>query len=97
MQGKRIVITGVTRGLGRAMAEAMAEAGHTILGCGRDREELRSLGAELGKEHELERVDVTDAAAVDAWGEAVLAGGAAPDLLLNNAGVINRQAPLWER
>ena len=33
---KRIVITGATRGLGRALAEGFARLGHTVIGCGRD-------------------------------------------------------------
>ncbi len=96
MDAKRIVITGATRGLGRAMAEGMAALGHGIWGCGRDEGELRELGEALGSGHGFARVDVTDAAAVEAWAGEVLAAGEAPDFLLNNAGVINRQAPLWE-
>ena len=33
---KRIVITGATRGLGRALAEGFARLGHMVIGCGRD-------------------------------------------------------------
>jgi NAD(P)-dependent dehydrogenase (short-subunit alcohol dehydrogenase family) len=32
---KIVVVTGVTRGLGRAMVEEFARLGHTVLGCGR--------------------------------------------------------------
>ena len=34
---KIVVITGATRGLGRAMAEKFIALGHTVLGCGRNR------------------------------------------------------------
>jgi NAD(P)-dependent dehydrogenase (short-subunit alcohol dehydrogenase family) len=39
---------------------------------------------------------VSDARAVERWAGRLLAAGPAPDLLLNNAGVMNRSAPLWE-
>jgi NAD(P)-dependent dehydrogenase (short-subunit alcohol dehydrogenase family) len=39
---------------------------------------------------------VAQAVKVQLWAERVLGGGRAPDLLINNAGVINEPAPLWE-
>lgn len=94
-KARRILITGTTRGLGRAMAVAFAGLGHTVVGCGRDAERLAGLARELGGGHRFDRVDVADAAAVDAWAAEVLAEPGVPDLLLNNAGLINRGAPLW--
>jgi NAD(P)-dependent dehydrogenase (short-subunit alcohol dehydrogenase family) len=41
-------------------------------------------------------VDVADYAQVSAWAKKLLPGYGAPDLLLNNAAVINQPAPLWE-
>lgn len=91
-----IVLTGVTRGLGRALVDRFVEAGHRVVGCGRSEERL----AELGRRHpdagSFARVDVADEAAVDAWARSVLASAGAPDLLINNAALINRPAPLWE-
>ena len=40
---RTILITGVTRGLGRALAERFIEAGHTVIGCGRSREHIDEL------------------------------------------------------
>jgi NAD(P)-dependent dehydrogenase (short-subunit alcohol dehydrogenase family) len=44
----------------------------------------------------MNTVDATDSAAVDAWAQELVSEIGAPDLLINNAGVINENAPLWE-
>jgi NAD(P)-dependent dehydrogenase (short-subunit alcohol dehydrogenase family) len=41
-------------------------------------------------------VDVADEAAVGRWAKSILADGGSPDLLLNNAAVVNENAPLWK-
>jgi NAD(P)-dependent dehydrogenase (short-subunit alcohol dehydrogenase family) len=95
-RGKVILITGVTRGLGRAMAEEFARLGHTVLGCGRSTTDIEKLRQKLGQPHDFYPVDVADDAAVKTWASVVLNSHGPPDLLLNNAGVINRNARLWE-
>jgi NAD(P)-dependent dehydrogenase (short-subunit alcohol dehydrogenase family) len=94
--GKFIVITGVTRGLGRAMAQEFARLGHTVAGCGRSRSELVALGVKSGPPHQFEVVDVADDSQVAAWAKTVLREFRPPDLLINNAAIINRNAPLWK-
>lgn len=97
MNGKRIVgITGVTRGLGRAMAEEFARLGHKVVGCGRSQKEVAQLQGELGKPHDFAVVDVAVDEEVKAWAAKVLSSKGAPNLLLNNAAVINKNARLWE-
>jgi len=94
---KRIIlITGVTRGLGRAMAEEFIRLGHTVVGCGRNTATVKSLQSRFGEPHEFYSVDVASDTAVKSWASVVLAKHGAPDLLINNAGAINRNAPLWE-
>jgi NAD(P)-dependent dehydrogenase (short-subunit alcohol dehydrogenase family) len=93
---KRIVITGVTRGLGRAMAEGFAARGHTVLGCGRDKNALAGLRKTLAAGHDFAVVDVTSDDAVATWAKRLLKEGPAPDLLLNNAALINANTPLWD-
>ncbi|MEM8996520.1 MAG: SDR family oxidoreductase [Acidobacteriota bacterium] len=93
---RTILITGVTRGLGRALAERWASEGHAIVGCGRTQSALDSLAAGLGDGHRFDAVDVTDDGAVAAWAASVLDSHGAPDLLMNNAALINERAPLWE-
>jgi len=93
---KTLVITGVTRGLGRAMAEEFIRLGHVVLGCGRSEQDLAELRRRFGEWHEFDRVDVASDDQVQAWAKRLLKARGAPDLLLNNAGVINRNAPLWK-
>jgi NAD(P)-dependent dehydrogenase (short-subunit alcohol dehydrogenase family) len=96
MQRKQIVLTGVTRGLGRAMTEKFIALGHTVLGCGRSQDLVEELRRAFGPPHDFAGVDVAQDAAVRAWAERLLKSHGAPDLLLNNAALINRNAPLWE-
>jgi NAD(P)-dependent dehydrogenase (short-subunit alcohol dehydrogenase family) len=91
-----IVLTGATRGLGRAMAAGFAAAGHTVVGCGRNAAAVAALNEQFGTPHRFALVDVTDDSAVAAWAKDVLSSHGVPDLLINNAAVINRPAPLWK-
>jgi len=91
-----VVITGVTRGLGRAMAARFAALGHTVAGCGRSAAAIDELRGLLGEPHDLAVLDVTRDEDVKRWARSVLARLGPPDLLINNAALINRNAPLWE-
>lgn len=94
---KRLVlITGATRGLGRAMTARFVEEGHTVVGCGRNPDAVSALQQEYGRPHRFDTVDVADDAAVAAWAASVLTEFGPPDLLLNNAALVNRNAPLWQ-
>jgi NAD(P)-dependent dehydrogenase (short-subunit alcohol dehydrogenase family) len=93
---KIILITGVTRGLGRAMAEEFIRLGHTVLGCGRSEKETGRLQKQFGTPHNFAGVDVSVDEQVAAWAKRILQSHGAPDLMLNNAGLINRNARLWE-
>lgn len=93
---RTILITGATRGLGRALAERWASEGHRLIVCGRDEARVAELRERLGNGHLASVLDVADAAAVAAWAAEVLPRFGAPDLLINNAGLINRRAPLWQ-
>jgi len=93
---KVIVITGVTRGLGRALALRFEELGHTVLGCGRNHEQIGELVRAFGHPHDFAAVDVANDAEVKAWAQRLLKTHGAPDLLLNNAALINANAPLWK-
>jgi NAD(P)-dependent dehydrogenase (short-subunit alcohol dehydrogenase family) len=94
---KRVVlITGVTRGLGRAMVGEFAALGHTVLGCGRSKKEIEQLRKGFGAPHDFYVVDVSSDDEVKSWSSLVVSTHGAPDLLLNNAGIINRNARLWE-
>ena len=93
---KRIVVTGVSRGLGQAMVEGFVARGHVVLGCARSAAAIDDLRRRFGPPHDFQVLDVTRDAEVRAWAERLLAAGGPPDLLVNNAATINRNAPLWK-
>jgi NAD(P)-dependent dehydrogenase (short-subunit alcohol dehydrogenase family) len=95
--GKKVIlITGASRGLGRAMADELARLGHSVLGCGRSREPIAELQRAHRSPREFAMVDVASDEQVKAWAERLLKSHGPPDMLLNNAALINRNAPLWE-
>jgi NAD(P)-dependent dehydrogenase (short-subunit alcohol dehydrogenase family) len=91
---KFVLITGVTHGLGRAMLEGFAKKGCTVAGCGRSTEAISELRKSFPT-HTFEAVDVSEDEAVSRWTQKLLLSHGAPDLLINNAAIINRNAPLW--
>ena len=92
----KIIITGVTRGLGRALAEEFIRLGHTVIGCGRGSEGVFDLRMKYGAPHSFDVVDVANATKVGMWGARVLGFGEVPDILINNAALMNTPAPLWK-
>ncbi|MFI1445044.1 SDR family oxidoreductase [Streptomyces fructofermentans] len=99
LTGKLAVVTGARRGIGQAMARALAEAGADIIGVSASLEESGSAVEKdvlaAGRSFEAIRTDFADPAAVRALG-ADLAGRERPvDILVNNAGTI-RRAPAAE-
>jgi 2-deoxy-D-gluconate 3-dehydrogenase len=99
LTGRLAVVTGARRGIGRAMARALAEAGADVIGVSAALEESGSAVEKdvvaAGRSFEAIRTDFADPAAVRALG-ADLAGRDRPvDILVNNAGTI-RRAPAAE-
>ncbi|MEP6489459.1 SDR family oxidoreductase [Microcoleus vaginatus GB2-A3] len=92
---KLIVITGASRGLGLAMTEKFIELGHTVVGCARSSEAVEKLNQKYSAPHHFTCLDVTNDEQVKAWTTEILAKNEPPDLLINNAGVANHLAPLW--
>jgi NAD(P)-dependent dehydrogenase (short-subunit alcohol dehydrogenase family) len=93
---KIVVITGATRGLGRALTAGFAARAHLVLGGGRNQGAGEKLRRDFPAPHRFDPVDVASDGQVRAWAAALIEAEGAPDLLLNNAAVINRSAPLWE-
>jgi NAD(P)-dependent dehydrogenase (short-subunit alcohol dehydrogenase family) len=91
-----IVITGVTRGLGRALAEWYIAHGHTVAGCGRSGPAIFDFRFTHPEPNSFDAVDVTLPVKVALWSERILGSMGAPDFLINNAGLMNRPAPLWK-
>lgn len=92
----KIVITGVTRGLGRSLAEWYLAHGHTVAGCGRSGQAVFDLRFTHAEPNSFDAVDVTLPVKVGLWAERVLGAMGVPDIVINNAALINRPAPLWK-
>ena len=92
LTGRLAVVTGARRGIGYAMAQALAEAGADIIGVSAMLEhEGSAVGAAVeaqGRSFEAFTVDLADRDAVLALGTELAAR--APDILVNNAGTIER-------
>ena len=96
MERRHVVLTGATRGLGRALVDRFVERGHLVSGCGRSAQGVEALQASPGTPHAFTVVDVSSNEEVHRWAGEVLAQHGPPDLLINNAALMNRLAPLWE-
>jgi len=87
LEGKRAIVTGGGAGIGRAIAQRLADEGARVLVADLDADAAGTVAAELGGDARGRRVDVTSeddvaalvAAAVEAWGGL--------DVMVNNAGV----------
>src|SRR5262249_38828729 len=89
LNGRRALLTGGSRGLGRVMAEAFAEAGGDLVLVGREEASLQQAQSELvkiGPRVDVLRGDLTTPAEVQQLCETVLARHAPIDILVNNVG-----------
>lgn len=91
-----IVITGITKGLGRALAEWYINAGHTVIGCGRNGSEIFDLRFSHAEPHCFDVVDVTEPVKTEIWAEKILGLHGAPDFVINCSAIVNEPATLWE-
>ena len=90
-----IVITGVTRGLGRALAERYIDLNHIVIGCGRNAKIIKDMNSISPASSNFEVVNIDDYKQVKDWAKNTLDRFGAPDFLLNNAGIINKNSTLW--
>jgi len=91
----KALVTGATRGIGRAIARELASRGARVFVTGRDRALLDSLLDEIGCQGEA--FDLSDPAAAPAlYAAATAALGAPLDVLVNNAGINPRKSPIAE-
>ncbi|MFZ7934724.1 SDR family oxidoreductase [Bacillus thuringiensis] len=94
--GKSVIITGVTQGLGRAMVDRFHELGWNIYGCGRSKDKIEELKKQYSKIHDFQVIDVSDSQQVNNWANYILNRHTAPDMIINNASIVNRNAQLWK-
>ena len=89
---KRWLVTGSSRGLGRALVGALLEAGHEVVATARDAGALADFAQRYGARVELFPLDVTDAAAAEAAVQRAVDSFGGLDVLVNNAGYGNVNA-----
>ena len=87
LNGKNALVTGSTRGIGRAIAEKLAKSGARVAIVGRDIEKAREAAAAVGNGAQGFACDVTDTAAVTKLISDVEAAFGSIDILVNNAGI----------
>src|SRR4029453_10160534 len=85
--GKRVVITGAGRGLGRLLAHAFSHAGASVALVARTEKDLKSVAEELPAPSLVLGGDVTDEDFNEAVADPTLAEGAGPDGWVSNPGV----------
>jgi NAD(P)-dependent dehydrogenase (short-subunit alcohol dehydrogenase family) len=101
----RVLVTGGTSGLGRAMAQALAQAGARVAVTSRHRERAQATAAELGAGALGVELDVRDASSVSAAVDSAYGMLDGLDVLVNNAGIgmrtvnprfMTEPQPFWE-
>jgi len=91
-----IWLTGCTSGLGRALVDEFTATGHTVAACGRRTELIEKLQQAFPSPHFFSSVDVADDLQAEQFCRDAYEATGAPDLVLNNAAIVNEPAPLWE-
>jgi len=89
-------ITGGNQRSGKVLVEPDLTEGHTVIMCGRETEKILDLRFGCDDKHRFDIVDVAQANKVDVWFETVDASHGLPDLLINNAALMNEQTNRWE-
>ena len=90
-----VLITGVSRGMGRAMVDGFVRRGHIVLGCARSPKSIDDL-REIFSGHDFQIVNIADDSQVGSWAACSLKKYGAPHYLINNAAYFDYKAPLWQ-
>lgn len=96
LEGRVAVLTGAASGIGKALAIALDKQGVELVLADVEKDKLEAVGQDLERDPFLYHLDISDAAAMDAFGEIVYKSHDNIHLLFNNAGVMGPMAPMWE-
>ncbi|XP_019463306.1 PREDICTED: NADPH-dependent pterin aldehyde reductase [Lupinus angustifolius] len=92
---RTVLITGVSKGIGRALALELANLGHSVIGCSRSQDNLISLQSQLPN-HLFLTADIKSNTSVQDLARTVMDQKGVPDIIVNNAGTINKNNKIWE-
>ncbi|MCC6313723.1 MAG: SDR family oxidoreductase [Thermomicrobiales bacterium] len=95
-EGKTAIVTGAARGIGEAAARRLASEGARVMIADIDEAAAQEAAARIGEGAIAQHLDVTDA---DSWAAAVARASSMwgmVSILVNNAGIAGRSAPIWE-
>lgn len=95
LEGKVAIVTGAARGIGRGIAEVLAERGAKVVVIDVNEDQAKAAAAELGPDNVGIGLDVSNREQVDAAVADIVDRFGKIDILVNNAG-INRDAMLWK-
>jgi NAD(P)-dependent dehydrogenase (short-subunit alcohol dehydrogenase family) len=98
LQGRKAVVTGAARGIGRGIAERLLASGAAVCVWDVDAETAAAAVQELATRGEVSSavVDITDATAVEAATRATVRTCGRIDILVNNAGISGPNTTVWE-
>lgn len=90
LTGKTSIVTGASRGIGKAIAERFADAGSDLVICSRSKADIVSVAKSLSENHDVTAVgvtcDVTETDDIETMVDAAVAEFGGIDVLVNNAG-----------
>jgi 3-oxoacyl-[acyl-carrier protein] reductase len=89
LTGRRAIVTGGSKGIGRAVAAELVAEGARVAICSRNLAELEQAATDIGGDVFVQVADVTDAAEVERFVAAAAAAMGGLDVLVNNAGGAN--------
>jgi NAD(P)-dependent dehydrogenase (short-subunit alcohol dehydrogenase family) len=98
LEGKTALVTGGSRGIGRAIAKSYAKEGASVVICGRDEEALLSACREISQYGRIEyiRADISDKRDVKTLAHQIGKNWASLNILVNNASILGVRTPILD-
>jgi NAD(P)-dependent dehydrogenase (short-subunit alcohol dehydrogenase family) len=100
LNGKSVLLTGATKGIGRAIAARLADDGCILALCGRNRDDMKSIVSRIvdlgAPQPYTDCFDLADEESLSCFYRNAVEQNGPPDILINNAGYNHEKAPLWE-
>ena len=95
-KNKTVVISGSTSGLGKEMSIEFAKRGWLVAGLGKTKAKVDEMTKIMGEKHLIKECDVSCNKSVKSFSENIIKKLGVPELIINNAAVMNTPRPLWE-